>query len=84
MKSLILCTDAYGGRGGIALYNRNFIRAVSECPGMEEVVVVPRKIYYELEKIPENIVHFKAASKNIQKVTPSTQTLFERNSQKEN
>lgn len=64
MKSIIICTDAYGGRGGIALYNRNFIRAVSEYPGMEEVVVVPRKIYYELEKIPENIVHFKAASKN--------------------
>ena len=64
MKSLILCTDAYGGRGGIALYNRNFIRAVSEHPGMEEVVVVPRKIYYKLEKIPENVVHFRAASKN--------------------
>ena len=64
MKSLILCTDAYGGRGGIALYNRNFIRAVSEYPGMEEVVVVPRKIYYELEEIPKNVLHLKAETKN--------------------
>lgn len=55
LRALVLVTDAYGGRGGIALYCRNLIQAVCEYPGMEKVVAVPRKIYYELEKQPDNL-----------------------------
>lgn len=55
VRALVLVTDAYGGRGGIALYNRNLIQAVCEYPGMERVVAVPRIIYYELESLPTNM-----------------------------
>lgn len=27
MRAIVLVTDAYGGRGGIALYNRNLLKA---------------------------------------------------------
>lgn len=64
MNSIILCTDAYGGRGGIALYNRNFIRAVSSHQQIDKVNVFPRKIYYSMEKVPENVVNNIFASKN--------------------
>lgn len=54
-RALVLVTDAYGGRGGIALYNRNLIRGVCEYPGMTQVVALPRKIYYALERLPANL-----------------------------
>ena len=55
LRALVLVTDAYGGRGGVALYVRNLIQAVCEYPGMDRVVAVPRKIYYEMEKRPANL-----------------------------
>jgi phosphatidylinositol alpha-1,6-mannosyltransferase len=44
VRILHLCTDAYGGHGGIALYNRELIAALASHPRVEEVVVVPRVI----------------------------------------
>ncbi len=44
MRILHLCTDAYGGHGGIALYNRDVIAAMASHPRVDEVVVVPRVI----------------------------------------
>lgn len=56
MRILHLCTDAYGGHGGIALYNRDVIAALALQPGVEEVVVVPRIIVApELEPIPPKV-----------------------------
>ncbi len=34
-RVLALVTEAFGGRGGIAEYNRNFLRALTEAPGAE-------------------------------------------------
>ncbi len=42
MHILVLLTDAFGGRGGIAQFNRDFLSALSSYPGVKEVVVVPR------------------------------------------
>ena len=39
---LALITDGFGGSGGIAQYNRELIKALALCPGMERIVVVPR------------------------------------------
>lgn len=39
---LVLTTDAYGGYGGIALYNRDLISALCSMPGCSKVVVIPR------------------------------------------
>ncbi|HEX7153851.1 MAG TPA: glycosyltransferase family 4 protein [Thermoanaerobaculia bacterium] len=44
MRILFLCTDIYGGHGGIALFNREFTATLTTLPGCEEVVVLPRVI----------------------------------------
>jgi phosphatidylinositol alpha-1,6-mannosyltransferase len=41
-RALLLVTDAYGGVGGIAKFNRDFIAALAAMPECTEVVVVPR------------------------------------------
>lgn len=57
MRILLLTTDAYGGHGGIALYNRDIIQALAEMPEVSEIVVVPRNMPLAPEVIPEK-VHF--------------------------
>jgi phosphatidyl-myo-inositol dimannoside synthase len=42
LRILVLLTDAFGSRGGIAAYNRDFLSALCEHPLCEEVVVLPR------------------------------------------
>jgi phosphatidyl-myo-inositol dimannoside synthase len=37
-----LVTDAFGGRGGIAQYNRDFFEALGECAWVSSITVVPR------------------------------------------
>lgn len=54
-RVLSLVTDAFGGRGGVALYGRHFLRAVCHHPDVTEVVALPRKITYELEAMPTNL-----------------------------
>ncbi|MDT0631209.1 glycosyltransferase family 4 protein [Rubrivirga litoralis] len=44
MRLLALVTDAWGGRGGIAKVNRDFLAAFAEHPAVDEVVVLPRVI----------------------------------------
>jgi len=52
----MLCTDAYGGHGGIALYNREVIAALASHPGVDEVVVLPRVIIHpDLGSIPPGV-----------------------------
>jgi phosphatidyl-myo-inositol dimannoside synthase len=37
-----LVTDAFGGRGGIAQFNRDFLGALGECAWVSSITVVPR------------------------------------------
>jgi len=57
MRAIALVSDAYGGRGGIALYNRNFLKALCAYPDMEEVIAVPRSVTYDLEEMPQNLFY---------------------------
>ena len=41
-RVLMLLTDAWGGHGGIALYNRDVIEAMCLDPTIEQVVALPR------------------------------------------
>jgi phosphatidylinositol alpha-1,6-mannosyltransferase len=41
-RVLALVTDAFGGQGGIAQYNRDFLSAIARCEGVSEVIVLPR------------------------------------------
>lgn len=56
MRILFLCTDAYGGHGGIALYNRDLCEALSQ---RADVTVIPRIVRGEIGDVPPN-VHFIA------------------------
>lgn len=38
----VLATDAYGGRGGIALYNRDVFDALAQDPANETIIALPR------------------------------------------
>lgn len=55
MRALLLTTDAYGGHGGIALYNRDIAEALAEMPEVSEVTVIPRNMPLPPEPIPRKI-----------------------------
>ncbi|CAG0928401.1 phosphatidyl-myo-inositol dimannoside synthase [Rhodocyclaceae bacterium] len=55
MKVLLLTTDAYGGHGGIALYNRDIAEALAEIPEVEEIVVIPRNMPLPPEPMPSKV-----------------------------
>jgi len=42
MSMLALATDAFGGKGGIAQYNRDFFGALAASGSLSSIVVVPR------------------------------------------
>ena len=42
LTMLALVTDAFGGRGGIAQYNRDFLSAVVSCGAVSSITVLPR------------------------------------------
>src|SRR5258708_39222699 len=54
-RIVALVTDAFGGRGGIAAYNRNLLQAACRYSGIDEVVALPRSVVYELEPMPANL-----------------------------
>lgn len=60
---LILSTDIYGGRGGIALYNKHLIKALSHNKKIKKITAIPRKIFYKTENIPNKVV-FKTKASN--------------------
>lgn len=63
MKVLLLCTDAYGGHGGIALYNRDLAEAIALREHVEEVIVVPRVIRSEVRDVPAKVTFHADAAK---------------------
>jgi glycosyltransferase involved in cell wall biosynthesis len=63
MRVLLLCTDAYGGHGGIALYNRDLAEALAAREDCEEVIVVPRVIRMEPGEIPDKITFIGSAAR---------------------
>jgi phosphatidylinositol alpha-1,6-mannosyltransferase len=52
---LSLVTDAYGGLGGIAAYNRDVIQALSEHPQVARTVIVPRVTTFEPGAKPDRV-----------------------------
>ncbi|MBE2262347.1 MAG: glycosyltransferase family 4 protein [Burkholderiaceae bacterium] len=55
MRVLLLVTDAYGGHGGIAYYNRCLTEALAEIPEVTEIVVVPRAIRFAPAGMPSKV-----------------------------
>lgn len=55
IRVLALVTEAYGGRGGIALYNRDVLDTLCDHPDVDEVVTIPRLMPDEPENLPEKL-----------------------------
>lgn len=65
VKVLALVTDAYGGYGGIAQYNRDFLSAVASLPEVTNVQVLPR-IAPEKVVVPQDVTQHPAVFNSLQ------------------
>lgn len=54
-RVLALVTDAYGGYGGIAAYNRDVFQALSEHPRIARTVAVPRVATFTPGALPDRV-----------------------------
>jgi phosphatidyl-myo-inositol dimannoside synthase len=55
LKILALVSEAFGGFGGIAQYNRDLIGALALADGVESVRVLPRLAGGAIEKLPRKV-----------------------------
>ena len=62
MNVLALITDAYGGNGGIALYTRTILTALSEHPSKPRITALPRVIAGPPGPVPPNVEFLVEAS----------------------
>lgn len=58
----MLISDAYGGHGGIAKFNRDFLNALSSQPEITEIMAVPRYIVRGVEDIPRNVKYVESSA----------------------
>jgi asparagine synthase (glutamine-hydrolysing) len=56
-RILALISDAFGGHGGIALYNRDLLTALCRYPGNIEVTAIPRIMPLPSEQLPDNLTY---------------------------
>jgi phosphatidylinositol alpha-1,6-mannosyltransferase len=64
MRILVLVSDAFGGHGGIAKFNRDFIGALCTYAGVAEVVAVTRRQPLPLEPLPPQLTYVTAGITN--------------------
>ena len=57
MRVLVLTTDAYGGHGGIAQFNRDLLNALCAMPEWEQVIWLPRLKPRAPESLPVKLVY---------------------------
>ena len=55
MRILVLLHDAFGGRGGIAKFNRDLLTALASHPHVTEVVALPRVIVEAIGPLPDKL-----------------------------
>ena len=60
-RFLALLTDAFGGHGGIALYNRDLLHALASFPRCAGVVAIPRLMPNPPEPMPPKLAYLTAA-----------------------
>lgn len=62
LRALVLLTDAFGGHGGIALYNRDFITSLCAMEEVKEVVALPRLITGPRQPLPAKLSYLAQAA----------------------
>jgi phosphatidyl-myo-inositol dimannoside synthase len=55
LRILALVTDAFGGAGGIAQYNRHFLSSLAACDGVGEIVALPREGKIRQDELPSRV-----------------------------
>ena len=55
VRVLALVTEAFGGHGGIAQYNRDFLSALARCDRVGEVIVWPRRTATSVSTLPPGV-----------------------------
>lgn len=65
MRVLALVTEAFGGSGGLAQANRDLLNAVSNVPGVESIVVLPRLAGKPAKKSRQPLIQMKAVQNRI-------------------
>ncbi len=55
LRILALITDAFGGAGGIAQYNRHFLSSLAACDGVGEVIALPRGGETSQDELPPRV-----------------------------
>lgn len=65
MKFLVFVTDAFGGHGGIAKFNRDLLHALCADPECEKVVALPRVVRHAVGPLPEKLDFRTAAARGI-------------------
>ena len=65
MRVLMLASDAHGGLGGIAQFNRDAISALAADPDVAEIVVLPRAIEDDSFDAPAKVRYDRAATAGI-------------------
>ena len=62
-KVLVFLTDAFGGRGGIAQFNRDLLTSLSSNSAYTKVVALPRVIFDAAAEIPEGLTYRTASAR---------------------
>lgn len=63
MRLLALVTDAFGGRGGIAKFNRDLLTALCSHSATEEVVALPRLMPEPVTRpMPDRLAYYQKAA----------------------
>ena len=62
LRILATVTDAFGGRGGIAQYNRHLLQALCKDSRVGSLVVLPRLVPDRPTSIPENLEYVNDAA----------------------
>lgn len=56
-------TDAFGGHGGIAVYNKDLLTAFTQHPRVAHVTALPRLIPHPMEPLPDRLIYRTAAAR---------------------
>lgn len=59
----MLITDAFGGHGGIAKFNRDFLKALSSSSDVKEILAIPRIISESFSSLPPKLEFMTAATR---------------------
>ena len=62
VRILVLTTDAFGGYGGIAQYNRDLLKALSTLSEVCEVVAIPRNVHFLPGALPRKLQYRQIAA----------------------